>query len=219
MKKLISNIVTAFLIGMSIGTVSMQAHAAEQNVVQIDVSKLTDDQKAQINAITTSTQMKDESKTDAAISISPSTLKNWGDNLASAAEGFARAIGIAAHELNIEVNNFASSPVGMLTIGIVLMKLFGSSLFGIIFTLIGLFVLIRACDALIKYAAYEKVTTKIQKKAILWGLIPEREVIKTSFNRKSTDCISDFDGFLTIVGYVVKFVALIVFVVNVKSMF
>lgn len=219
MKKLIANIVTAFLIGMSIGSVSMQAHAEEQKVVQIDVSKLTDEQKAQINAITTSPQKKDDVKKDTAISISPSTLKNWGDNLASAAEGFARAIGIAAHELNIEVNNFASSPVGMLTIGIVLMKLFGSSLFGIIFTLIGMFVLIRTCDALIKYASYEKVTTKIQKKAILWGLIPEREVIKTSFNRKSTDYISEFEGFLTIVGYVVKFTALIIFVVNVKSMF
>ena len=82
-----------------------------------------------------------------------------------------------------------------------------------------MFVLIRACDALIKYASYEKVTTKIQKKAILWGLIPEREVIKTSFNRKSTDDISDFEGFLTIIGYFVKFTALIIFVVNVKSMF
>lgn len=218
MKKLIANIATAFLIGMSIGSVSMQAHAEEQKVVQIDVSKLTDDQKAQINAITASPQKKDEAK-DAAVSISPSTLKNWGDNLASAAEGFARAIGIAAHELNIEVNNFASSPVGMLTIGIVLMKLFGSSLFGIIFTLIGMFVLIRACDAFIKYASYEKVTTKIQKKAILWGLIPEREVIKTSFNRKSPDDMYEFDAFLTIVGYFVKFTALIIFVVNVKSMF
>lgn len=71
----------------------------------------------------------------------------WGKQAADAAEGFARAIGVAARELNVTVNEFLATPAGMLTAGLIIWKVGGTSLMGLVYGLIFItagFIVIRA---------------------------------------------------------------------------
>ena len=55
-----------------------------------------------------------------------STATQWAADMATVAESFARAIGIAARELGVTVNEFLNTPVGVLTAVVILWKDIGS---------------------------------------------------------------------------------------------
>lgn len=100
---------------------------------QIDTSGLTDSQVQELRAHAAkvaSDNMKKEDGT--ATSSNPSTIMTlaatWGQQAATAAEGFAKALGIAAKELNINVNQFIDTPAGKLTVIIIIWKVFGVAL-------------------------------------------------------------------------------------------
>ena len=70
-------------------------------------------------------------------STSPvATTEQVSENLALAAEGFAKALGIAAKEMGVAVNDFITTPAGILTAGIIVYKIFGDDIREI---LVGLF--------------------------------------------------------------------------------
>lgn len=56
--------------------------------------------------------------------ITPEKVTGW----AQVAEGFANAMGAAAKQLNISVNEFIKTPAGMITIGVILWKVVGVSI-------------------------------------------------------------------------------------------
>jgi hypothetical protein len=62
----------------------------------------------------------------------------WGQQAAAAAEGFAKALGIAAKELGVTVNDFLHTDAGKLTAILIIWKVAGAT---IIHMLIGLFVI------------------------------------------------------------------------------
>lgn len=55
----------------------------------------------------------------------------WGQM----AQEFAKALGIAAHEIGVSVNEFVASPAGYITVGVVLWKTVGGSIakYGLVF--------------------------------------------------------------------------------------
>ncbi len=65
----------------------------------------------------------------------------WGTQASIAASGFAKALGVAAKELNLSINDFLKSPAGILTASVIIWKVFGSGIYGLFFLTIGLIVL------------------------------------------------------------------------------
>jgi hypothetical protein len=102
----------------------------------IDTSNLTDAQKADLqaqaakisaqNIAQKSNNVLDEASKDPSKAMS--LAATWGQQAATAAEGFAKALGIAAHELNINVNEFLSTPAGKLTAILIIWKVAGIGL-------------------------------------------------------------------------------------------
>lgn len=98
----------------------------------------------------------------------------WGQQAAQAAEGFAKAIGIAARELNVEVNRFADTTVGKLVIAFIILKVVGFKLFYFIAISFGFAVLVwifRSFSARVtRSSTYKEVVTPSR----LNGLIAEK---------------------------------------------
>lgn len=71
-----------------------------------------------------------------------SLASTWGTQAAQAAEGFARAISIAARELGVTVNEFLKTDAGKLTAALIIWKVAGASivniLYGMMFITVGL---------------------------------------------------------------------------------
>ena len=84
----------------------------------------------------------------------------WGTQAAAAAEGFAKAMGIAAKELNITINDFLKSDAGKLTAIVIIWKVAGAAiikmLYGALFVTVGL-TLVRVIYTRLFTKGYEKV--------------------------------------------------------------
>lgn len=84
----------------------------------------------------------------------------WGTQAAAAAEGFAKAMGIAARELNITINDFLKSPAGMLTAALIIWKMAGAAilhaLYGAVVLVVGL-TMLRVLYTRLFTKGYEKV--------------------------------------------------------------
>lgn len=64
-------------------------------------------------------------KAEAAEKVSPSLDTDRISKYAGVATEVAQAIGLAAKNLGVEVNNFITTPAGMLTVAVILVKIFG----------------------------------------------------------------------------------------------
>jgi hypothetical protein len=68
----------------------------------------------------------------------------WGQQAAAAAEGFAKALGIAAKELGVTVNDFLHTDAGKLTAALIIWKVAGASvakiLYALLFVTVGMFI-------------------------------------------------------------------------------
>lgn len=109
-----------------------------ENIV-IDADKLTEAQKAELKAQSARLSADNEANKTASLtdiakdpSKAASMAASFGSSLAIAAKGFAEALGIAAHELNININDFLNTPAGKLTVVIIIWKVFGTSLLHIL---------------------------------------------------------------------------------------
>jgi hypothetical protein len=129
----------------------------------IDTSGLTDAQIAELKAIAAK-KVADVANNVGTPATSPGALvtlaATWGPQMAAAAEGFARALGIAARELNITVNEFLASDAGKLTAALIIWKVAGAAvvkmLYGMLFITVGL-CMVRLIYLKLFTKGYEKV--------------------------------------------------------------
>lgn len=150
------------LAGMAIVFCTSVAFAA--NYTNVDVSGLTDAQVAQLKAQAAKVVADNANKvTEPAAQVSTimQFASTWGTQAAQAAEGFAKALGIAAKELNITINDFLKSDAGKLTAAVIIWKIAGPAfihaMYGILFVTIGL-ILSRVLYLRLFTKGYEKVT-------------------------------------------------------------
>jgi len=126
---------------------SVCAMTAIAGTTVIDTKGLSEAQVAELKSIAAKA-VADVAKT-AEVPIVPSTpsavmtiAATWGTQAAQAAEGFAKAINIAAKELGVTVNDFLHTDAGKLTAALIVWKVAGAAishmLYGFIFLTVGL---------------------------------------------------------------------------------
>lgn len=136
----------------------------------IDVSGLTEAQVAELKA--QAAKAVSEQAKDVANGGDPkkvlATAATWGTQAATAAEGFAKALGIAAKELNVTINDFLKSDAGKLTAMLIIWKVAGAAimhaLYGFIYLAIGL-IMLRVMYTRLFTDRYEVV-----QYSRLWGM-------------------------------------------------
>lgn len=94
------------------------------------------------------------------VSSTMALASTWGTQAAAAAEGFARALGIAAKELGVTVNDFLHTDAGKLTALLIIWKVAGAAimkgLYGFTFLTVGL-TMVRVIYSRLFTKGYEKV--------------------------------------------------------------
>lgn len=121
------------------------------SAAQIDTTGLTEAQIAQLKAnaaqqVANNTKgpfsKKAEQTDDKEVSATLALASTWGNQAAAAAEGFSRAITIAAKELGVTVNDFLHTDAGKLTAALIVWKVAGAqiigTLYGLLFIIVGL---------------------------------------------------------------------------------
>jgi hypothetical protein len=139
------------------------AVTAFANQTNIDTSGLTDAQIAELKAHAAKV-VADAANNAGAPLKDPGAMvtlaATWGPQMAQAAEGFAKALGIAARELNITVNDFLKSDAGKLTAVLIIWKVAGAAvvkmMYGLLFVSVGL-VITRMIYMKLFTKGYEKV--------------------------------------------------------------
>ena len=121
------------------------------SAAQIDTTGLTEAQIAQLKAnaaqqVANNTKgpfsKKAEQTDDKEVSATLALASTWGNQAAAAAEGFSKAITIAAKELGVTVNDFLHTDAGKLTAALIVWKVAGAQiigmLYGALFVIVGL---------------------------------------------------------------------------------
>lgn len=127
----------------------------------VDTSGLSEAQVAEIKAIAAQ-KVAEAAKPATAENITAGVTlaATWGSQAAQAAEGFAKAMGIAAKELNISINDFLKSDAGKLTAILIIWKVAGAALikllYGAFFVIVGL-TIARVIYLRLFTKGYEKV--------------------------------------------------------------
>lgn len=127
----------------------------------VDTSGLSEAQIAEIKAIAAQ-KVADAAKPATAENITAGVTlaATWGTQAAQAAEGFAKAMGIAAKELNVSINDFLKSDAGKLTAVLIIWKVAGTGLikllYGAFFVATGL-IIARVIYLRLFTKGYEKV--------------------------------------------------------------
>ena len=132
----------------------------------IDTSGLTDAQVAELKAHAAKV-VADAANATAGTNLSVTNpgaavtlAATWGQQAAAAAEGFAKAIGIAAKELGVTVNDFLHTDAGKLTAALIIWKVAGASfihfLYALMFVSVGL-TMVRVLYVKLFTKGYEKV--------------------------------------------------------------
>lgn len=134
----------------------------------VDTSGLSDAQVAELKAhaakIVADAANAQAGNVVGAIAANPSTAMTiaatWGTQAAQAAEGFAKALGIAAKELGVTVNDFLHTDAGKLTALLIIWKVAGAAImhmaFGMLFILVGQ-IIARVIYTKLFTKGYEKV--------------------------------------------------------------
>jgi len=122
----------------------------------------------------------------------PKQVEQWG----SIGVSVATAIGSAAKELNVGINDFAQSPVGKLTIAIIIFKLFGGKLGAILFLIIGISIIKIAMNKM-----YPTLVTYSTKDKNIFGnyVIIQREPTQIGDDGKVGFMLSYFTIFIVCV--------------------
>ena len=136
---------------IAVFALSLAAFGAYASQTQIDTSGLSDAQVAEIKSIAAQkiaeqAKQKAVDEGEALLPKDPGAIATmaatWGTQAATAAEGFAKALAIAAKELNISINDFLASPAGKLTAALIIWKVAGATLvhmlYGFLFIVVGL---------------------------------------------------------------------------------
>lgn len=155
----------------------------------IDTSGLTDAQVAELKAIAAANIAKTvkASTENHDVGTTLGIAATWGTQAAAAAEGFAKAIGIAAKELNVSVNEFLQTDAGKLAAIVIIWKIAGVGLLKIIY---GTFFITVGCVAIrliytrLFTAGYQEV-----EYSIFWGAFKGTKMVRVpkSFSNLQND--------------------------------
>lgn len=123
--------------------VSMGAFA--QSYTSVETKGLTDAQIAEVKAFAAAKAASAAAEA-AGITTNPTATMTlaatWGTQAAQAAEGFAKALSIAAKELGVTINDFLHTDAGRLTAALIIWKVAGATivhtLYGMVFALVGM---------------------------------------------------------------------------------
>ena len=131
--------------GVALALLAATSFAAQTT---LDTSGLSDAQIAELKAhaaqvvAQTAAQAASPTVAPEKITAGVTLAATWGQQAAAAAEGFAKALGIAAKELNVTINDFLGSPAGKLTAALIIWKVAGAAilhaLYGMLFVTVGL---------------------------------------------------------------------------------
>lgn len=148
--------------------ISTSVFAATQT--SVDVSKLTAEQKAQIN------------KQVAELSAEPTNVsanvrkeaEAWGElgtNMGKAMVGAAREVGVAANE-------FSQTSLGKVVVAMVAYKIAGRDILGVIF---GALILVFGYGLALWVALTRRWSTvKYEYEPVLWGMFKKQRIVSTS---------------------------------------
>ena len=145
---------------------------------QIDTRGLTDAQVAELKAIAAqkvAESVAAENNTNP-VTVGVTLAATWGQQAASAAEGFARAMGIAARELNVTINEFLQSDAGKLTAVLIIWKVAGASLVSLLYGM-----LIFISGQVIARIIYNKLFTREYKEVSyerLFGMFKGTKMVR-----------------------------------------
>ncbi len=169
MKKFV-NIFCVTVIGMVFSIATSATAATKQS--SVDVSSLTTEQIAQINQKVS--EMKQDPK-----NISASVRKEaeaWGElgaNMGKAMVGAAREVGVAANE-------FSSTSLGQIVVGIVTYKVVGQEILGVLF---GPLTLLVGWSLAIWFFTTQKFSqVKYEYEPILFGLFKRKRIKEIECN-------------------------------------
>lgn len=117
---------------------SIFAISAQAETTAIDTSGLNPAQIADIkrHAATVVANAASSAGAPKDVGALATMAATWGTQAAQAAEGFARAITIAARELGVTVNDFLHTDAGKLTAALIIWKVAGASIVSILYAMI-----------------------------------------------------------------------------------
>jgi hypothetical protein len=162
--------------------IAVCATAAMASSTVVDTKGLTEAQVAELKAIAakkvaeTAAQAAAPQASNEKITAGVTLAATWGTQAAAAAEGFAKALGIAARELNVTINDFLRSPAGMLTAALIIWKMAGAALmhafFGFVILTVGL-IMVRIIYKRLFTKGYEQV-----QYSYLWGAFSGTKMVR-----------------------------------------
>lgn len=154
----------------------------------IDTKGLTPEQVANIEAAVAQAK---QANTGTTLTLA----SEWGQQAATAAEGFAKALGIAAREIGVTVNEFISTPAGKLTAALIVWKVAGATLISMAYGVVVLVIGLWAAWLLARHIATDRYESVPYSR--LWGLWSgERKVrVYRPFSK-----YSDGESFMTIIA-------------------
>ena len=155
-----------YIIALALSIATLGAYAGQTT---IDTTGMSDAAIAELKSIAAqkAAELAKQKAVDEGSAILPkdpgaiTTLAaTWGQQAAAAAEGFAKALSIAARELGITINEFLATPAGKLTAALIVWKVAGASivhiLYGLLFVTVGL-TIARVIYMRLFTKGYEKV--------------------------------------------------------------
>ena len=156
------------------------AAVAEESYV--DTQGLTAEQKAelQLQVVKLKTGAQDPAKVSENVRKEAEAWGDLGSNMGKAVVSAAKEVGVAA-------NDFAQTPLGKVTVAVIVYKIIGQAALHLIFgTLILLFGWSMALYMLVFVRFYDKNVT-YDYKPFLWGMWMRR--VKTSFNEEGGNAL------------------------------
>lgn len=170
------------LISVSLLLFSATVFAGSYTINGVDLS---DAQIAQLKAdaakISAENKLNEENRGLGSLTQNPEKVltnaSTWGTQLATAAKGFSEALGIAAHELNINVNDFLNTPAGKLTAVIIIWKVIGAS--ALHFLAGCLIICMSLLFSRIFYIRLFTKDTTLVESTYLWGLYKTTKQVRT----------------------------------------
>ena len=179
------------IIGISIALCAASSFAGS---TVLDTSGLSDSQIAELKAYAAAVVAQTTKQADgSAVSVTSNPTATltmaatWGQQAAQAAEGFARALGIAAKELGVTVNDFLHTDAGKFTAAMIIWKVAGV---GIINMLYGAVVLVTglAFTRVIYLRLFTKEFVKLPYSRFFGAFTGERMVrVPKSFSEFRND--------------------------------
>jgi hypothetical protein len=149
------------------------AQTSASSISSLDVSKLTAEQKATLIANVAALEKEEKSPANVSKTIR-TEAEAWGDlggNMGRAAVSAAKEIGMAA-------NDFVQTPLGKVTMGIIVYKIVGASLLKVFF---GTFVLLFSYSLAMWFLLRKKYdSAEYENRAMFWGLYNRKLVTKFS---------------------------------------